>query len=154
MKNYVCGICGKEYDNFVPYMACVSKCGEELLQKQKEEDEIKRREEVNAYLNRIKEAEKYLKDVKEEFKKKYPVEYDLNFGSSCNSCGECNCGKHEEKHTDEKDVSSVQVSIIDDGKGEPKVDARVNGKKVENRALDKLFEDPNTRYIAKMLGIL
>lgn len=160
MKKYVCSICGKEYDNLTAYMACVSKCGEILIQEQREEEQKKRLEEVNAGLNRIKEAEKYLKEVKEEFKKKFPKEYDLNFGVSCDACESRDCekttvktGLDKDKNTNEKDVSSIEVDYVDDGKGEPKVDIKINGKKDKN-LLNALLEDPDTRYIAKMLGIL
>lgn len=166
MQNYVCGICGKEYDNFVPYMECVSKCGEILLQEQKEAERQKRMEEVNAYINRIKEAEKYLKEIKEEFEKKYPREYSLNFdlnAVSCDTCKSRDCekitvksGLDKDKNANEKDLSSrsIAISVINDGKGEPKVDARVNGQKVDDDTLSKLFKDPGTRYISKLLEIM
>lgn len=154
MTKFVCSICGKEYDNLTAYMACVSKCGEALLQKQKEAEQKKRLEEVNAGLNRIKEAEKYLKDVKEEFKNKFPKEYDLNFGVSCDACESRDCEKTTVKSgIDKKDVSLVELSYVDDGNGKPKFDAKVNGKNVDNDSLSKLIDDPYMNYIAKMLKL-
>lgn len=161
MKKYVCSICGNEYDNLTAYMACVSKCGETLIQEQKEEEQKKRLEEVNAGLNRIKEAEKYLAEVKKDFKDKFPKEYELNFeAASCDACKSRDCekttvkvGLDEDKNANEKDVSfdTIAVSVVDDGNGKPKINARVNGKKVDNDKISKLFEDPFMNHIAKML---
>lgn len=162
MKNYVCGICGKEYDNLTSYMACVSKCGEEVLLREREEKQKKRAEELNADINGVKQAKVYYEQKLKEFKEKHPEEYELNFGSedvSCDTCKSCDCDKVKtNKKEDKKAVSfdTLSVSIVDDGNGEPKFDARINGKKVEEDKLRKLFDDadPDTKHFAKLLRIL
>ena len=150
-KKYVCSICGKEYDNLTAYMACVSKCGEIILQEQKEAEQKKRLEEVNAYLNRIKEAEKYLADIKKEFKNKFPEEYELNFPKK-ESC-KCNCHSESDLTKPEEQFKDISISYVDNGKDKPQLSAKVNGEKVDENSLSKLFKDPDTQYIARMLGI-
>ena len=161
-EKYVCSICEKGYDNLTSYMACVSKCGEKILQEQKEAEQKKYLEEVNAYLNKIKAAEKYLKEVQDEFKKKFPKEFELNFGKNVCSCDShtCNC-KSESDLTNpnpnpkEKErFKDISLSYVDNGKDKPKLSAKVNGVKVDDDSINKLFDDPDTRYIAKLLGII
>ena len=139
---FICNICGKDHNDLNDYASCVSTCYEKKI----------REKETKIALNELKQAKAYYEQKLKEFKEKYPKEYDLNFGEnvSCESCKSYDC---EEKTSDDL-FNTIAVSITDDGDGKPKVDARVNGKKVDDDTLSKLFDDPDTRYIAKMLGIL
>lgn len=78
MKNYICGICGKEHIELDSYLKCVAKCGEVI----KEEENKKRMNEINAAINRVKQAKVYYEEQLASFKEKYPEEYELNFGKS------------------------------------------------------------------------
>ena len=155
-KKYVCSICGKGYDDLALYVDCVKNCGYELekkLKKEKEEaakreaESKKRAEEVNAALNGVKQAKAYLEQKMNEFKEKYPEEYRMNFGAT-----ECDCD-----NVSEKQVKRVEVSVKSDGKGKPVVNATINGKNAGSEEVDKylnkLLEDTDTNWIAKMLGL-
>ena len=146
-ERYTCGICGKQHIGLDEYLKCVSSCGEKTKKEQKEAAEKKRIEELNASLNRVKQARAYFEQQLKEFKDKYPEEYNLNFEN-------CSCNSHKDCGTKDTNdyFQKIEVKVVDDGKGKPKVDAKVNGKKDEN--LEKLFADPDAKYIAKMLGIL
>lgn len=145
MKKYVCGICGSEYTNLDGYMNCVAACG-------KKAKESKHMEEVNAGLNKIKAAKEYYEQQLEAFKEKFPKEYELNFG---NKKAESKVDtKSNKSNTEVPSFHKVEVKMSDDGKGKPVIDAKVNGKKVDDESLEKLFEDPDTKYLAKLLGIM
>ena len=150
MKNYVCGICGSEYESLDAYLECVAKCGETLKAEQKAEAEKKRLEEVNAAINRVKEAKKYYEEQLAKFKKEYPTEYELNFGKTESVCPH-DCKGNIEPETK---AETIELTYEDNGKDKPKLSAKVNGKRVDEKTLDNLFSDPDTRYIAKMLGLL
>ena len=77
---YKCAICGNEYNGLDEYMECVKQCGAKLKEKEEAEKTQKRMEEINAALNRVKQAKTYFENQLAQFKEKYPVEYDLNFG--------------------------------------------------------------------------
>ena len=146
-EKYVCGICGTEYNTLDLYLDCVSQCGEKLKKEREEAENKKRLEELNAALNGVKQAKEYYEQRLEEFKEKYPEEYKLNFASEgCH--GDCKC-KSNEKDSPKK----IEVKMTNDGK-ESKIDAKVNGKKVDDDYIKKLFDDPETRYFAKMLGLI
>lgn len=160
-NNYICNVCGSEYDNLDGYLACVTKC----VETKKNDEKVKK---VNAYLNEIKKTENHLSEVKDNFKKEYPDEFYLNFGTQedtckcddeCNDCDrDCHCESSavskESKPSKENNLSTMELSYMDNGKDKPTLSAKVNGKKVEYDAINKLFVDPDTRYIAKMLGII
>ena len=153
MKNYVCGICKKQHDSLDAYMECVSKCGETLKAEQKAEAEKERLAKLNADLNKIKEAKKYYDGLLENFKEEYPEEYKLNFGEKHNcSKGTCKCSDNKSK-PDVK-TETIELSYKDNGKDKPKMSAKVNGKDVTDESLAALFDDPDCRYIAKMLGLI
>lgn len=142
-EKYVCGICGKSYTDLDEYLDCVSKCGEKF----KKERENKRLEEINAAINGVKQAKIYYEQKLKEFKEKYPEEYDMNFGSeSSNDC--------DAKAVKREDIGKIEIRATSDGNGKPKIDARINDKKVETEVINKLFEDPDTKYIAKLLGLV
>lgn len=156
MSVYVCNVCGSQYDNLDGYLACVTKCVETKKNYEKEKK-------VNSYLDEIKKAEKYLSEVKGKFKKEYPNEFYLHFDTEeceCNSDG-CNCHSDvkktnisESKTSKANDLSTMEISYLNNGKDKPTLSAKVNGKKVENDAVNKLFNDPDTKYLAKILGII
>jgi hypothetical protein len=157
MKNYVCGICGKKYESLDYYMDCVSKCGEKLKAEQKAEAEKERLEKVNAALNRIKEAKKYWEGQLDKFKEEYPEEYELNFGdidtynfkdvNDCTPDDKSNC----KGYVFNPETKSVKVMCEKKNDEEPVIKMKVNGKDV---SAEKLFEDPDCRYIAKLLGLV
>ena len=122
---YVCEICKNEHSDVISYINCVTACGEKLKKEREEAEAKKYIEEVNAALNRIKEAEKYLKEVKKEFKEKYPREYELNFGENM-------------KSPDYEKVKAVSKDEVEK----------------DNGTLEDLLNDPHTRYLARMLGLL
>lgn len=149
MSNFVCGICATEHNNLSDYMACVAQCGAQVKAAQKAEEEKKRLEKMNAALNGVKQAKKYYEELLEKFKKEYPEEYKLNFGEKHNcSNGTCKCSDNKSKS------ESVVFSYERDGKNKPKMTAKVNGKDVTDRTLESLLDDPETRYIAKILGLI
>ena len=158
-KRYTCGICGKESIGLEAYLKCVSTCGEKIKKEQKEQEEKKRLEEVNAALNRVKQAKAYFEQQLKEFEEKYPEEYKMNFAEDteeCDICGDdcdCSCAS---KLADKEAYKNESISFTykDDGKNKPELSATINGKKVSDDALVKLFEDPDAKYLAKLLGIL
>lgn len=147
-EKYVCGLCGKTHTDLDEYMNCVLKCGEKLKELEKEEKEKKRLIELNSALNGVKQAKDYYEQKLNEFKEKYPEEYELNFGSEdCH--GNCKCKSNEKENTSKK----VEVKITNDGKGS-KIDASINGKKVDDEIIKELSTDPEIEFFAKMLGLL
>lgn len=128
-EKYVCGICGTAYSDLDDYLNCVSKCGEKLK-------ENKHLEEVNAALNGVKQAKNYYEQKLDEFKQKYPKEYAVNFGTG----------------SDKKITSkSVEVSYENNGKDKPKMSAKVDGKEKD---IKTLLNDPETKFIAQLLGLI
>lgn len=150
MNNFTCGICGKQYDNLNAYMECVAKCGETMLAAQKAEEERERLAKLNADLNKVKAAKAYFEEIAAKFKEDYPEEYELNFGKD--KC-ECECSKAKDIQSDIK-TESIEVSFEDDGKGKPKMVAKVNGKEVEDDIINELMNDPDMKYITRLLRIL
>ena len=158
-EKYVCSICEKEYNNLDDYLKCVSTCGTKLKKEQEAEIAKKYAEEVNAAINKVKSAKDYYEQQLKEFKEKYPNEYKLNFGKHTCSCNShtCNCKNESDsikQDTEKESFKDISFSYVDDGKDKPKLSARVNGVKVDDDSINKLFDDPDTRYIAKMLGII
>lgn len=144
---YVCGICGASHYELDEYLACVSKCGETLKAKQKAEAEKERLEKVNAALNKIKEAKKYYEDQLAKFEEEYPEEYKINFSSK----DTCKCSNDCKNNSSDSKEKSVKILCEKKSDEDPKIRMRVNGKDV---SAEKLFEDPDCRYIAKMLGLI
>ena len=134
-------------------MISLSELGEKLKKEREAEEAKKLAEEINAAINKVKAAEKYLEEVKREFKEKYPKEYELNFvPDSDKTMSE---EEYKKLTSETRDNSkSIAISYEDNGKDEPKVSARVNGKKVDNASLDELFKDKEIYNLAKMLGIV
>ena len=161
MKTYKCDICGKEHAELNAYLSCVFKCGSELQTKMKKEEE--RLKKMNEALSKVKEAKEIFEKKLNEFKNEYPEAYKLNFESNgccdhdscddcCDGCGECkdecDCNK------DHCDTESFEFEYFDNGKDKPKMSAKVNGKDASNDILKMMEENPDTKYIAKLLGIL
>lgn len=155
-KNYVCGLCGKTHYELDEYLACVAKCGAELKAREEAEAKQKHLEEVNSALNGIKEAKKYYEDLMAKFKMNFPEEYILNFGhldtekcgSECKDCGN-NCS--DRKSEPKQQSTSKSFMYKSNGEDKPTIKAKVNAKDV---TLEKLFEDEDCKYLAKLLGIL
>ena len=158
MKEFVCSICGACYDNLTEYMNCVSACYEKA---QKD----KRTKEINAFIKDIKSLRQELEILEDEFCMKYPKEYELNFGEvtyneaacgdDCNECPHCeSCEDSECACTDSLNdfLKSIEVSFVNNGK-DKKVDAKINGKKVDNDILKEISKDPEIGFLVKMLGI-
>lgn len=142
-KRYTCGICGKEHIGLDAYLECVTKCGEKLKKEREDEKAKKYLEEVNVALNGVKQAKIYYEQKLKEFKERYPEEYKLNFEGIATN--EKNASKTE----------SVEFSYKDDGKGKPKISAKVNGEEIKEKdILSKLESDPDVKFIAELLGIL
>lgn len=165
MQNkYVCSICGKTHYDLGEYVDCVTRCSEQLKKVQKDAEEKKRLEELNAALNRVKQAQVYFEQQLNEFKEKYPREYELNFvenyNDSCNcdsnsTCSKCyKDGSKTEAFNASDLFQTIEVEVKDDGKGNPTIDAKINGEKVKDEQLKNLLDDPETQFIAKMLGLL
>lgn len=74
---FVCGICGKTINDLDEYVAHVKECGAKL----KAEKDQKALAELNAAINKVKAAKTYYEQCLQEFKEKYPNEYELNFGT-------------------------------------------------------------------------
>ena len=154
-KKYVCGICEKEHVDLVQYMKCVSTCGEKLKKEQEEIELKKRAEELNIAISKVKAARSYYEQQLNEFKEKYPEEYELNFGKHVCSCDDsCSCKSESDLTQPEEQFKDISISYVDNGKDKPQLSAKVNGTKVDENSLSKLFKDPDTQYIARMLGIL
>ena len=146
-EKYVCGICGTEYTVLNLYLDCVSQCGEKAKKEREEAENKKRLNELNIALHDVKQAKEYYEQRLEEFKEKYPEEYELNFASEgCH--GDCKC-KSNEKDSPKK----IEVKMTNDGK-ESKIDAKVNGEKVNDDSIKKLFDDPQIKYLSRMLGLI
>ena len=159
MEKYKCGICEKTYNDLEEYLLCVSKCGEKAKKKIEEERNKKYLEELNKDLNAVKQAKTYYEEQLNKFKEKYPKEYEMNFAHTCS--GDCKCHETESEKTSKVEKKKPKVkeetfefSYNNNGKDTPKMSAKVNGKKVDDDALKKLFADPDTNYLAKMLGIM
>jgi predicted nucleic acid-binding Zn ribbon protein len=150
---FTCAICGTEYETLEDYMACVSECGEIMKAKQKAEDEKKRLEKMNTSLNRVKEAKKYFEEQLAKFEKEYPEEYKLNFGKNDKCSNDtCKCSKADIKSDIKTDT--IELSYEGNGKDKPKINCKINGKDADDETLDDLLNDPETKYIAKMLGLI
>lgn len=154
-KEYVCSICGNDYNDLDVYLKCVSTCGAKL--KKEQEEAKKRAEELNAALNRVKQAKTYYEQQLKDFKERYPEEYKLNF--SDNNCkgtcsGTCSCGNNDDLNKNQKEpLEYLTFTYTDDGKGNPKMSASINGEKVDSNTISNLFNDPEMNHIAKMLGL-
>lgn len=158
MKNYVCSICGMEYFSLDEYLSCVSKCGNDLKEKQKAEAEKERLEKLNAALNAVKQAKKYYEEQLTKFKEEYPTEYELNFGKTedhkC-KCSEKSESKYVKNTCDSKTkTDKIEISYEENGKDKPKMTAIINGKDVTGEAIDTLLKDPECRHIVELLGLL
>jgi DNA repair exonuclease SbcCD ATPase subunit len=174
MENkYVCSICGKTHYDLEEYVDCVTRCSEKLKEYEEKEKEQKRLQEMNAALNKVKQAKEYYEQQLNEFEEKYPEEYKLNFAKEydtqdcdnecgdsvgddkCDKCDVCD-GKclYETKDEDAEKPDFFEFLYKDEGNGKPEMSAKINGKKVSDDAIQKLFKDPDTKYLAQLLGIL
>ena len=141
MKEYVCNICGKVYYDVDSYFDCVSNCRKSL----KAEEKQKRLEEINAALNKVKQAKAYYEEQLALFKTKYPEEYDFNFGTTQEDDWLADFTKDESPNR-------IMLSCESDGKGRPVLKA--NGRQVSDEFVKDLFDDPEMKYIGKMLGLI
>ena len=150
MKSYVCGICGTEHFDMDSYAKCVTTCTAETKAKLEAEAKQKRMEEVNAALNKVKQAKAYYEEQLALFETKYPEEYKMNFGAR-----NTDKAKHDElnawleEFTSDKKPLMTTVSYEDKGDGKPTI--KVNGEKITDK---NLVNDPQTRWIAEMLGLV
>ena len=154
-ENFICNICGSKHTDLTSYMKCVNSCYEKVKKEEKEAEAKKRAEEINVALNGIKQAKAYYEQKLNEFKEKYPAEYEMNFGSNDKSCscgGNCKC--EEDPLKVENKMKDIAISYENNGKDEPKFSARVNGKKVDDAHVKTLLDDPEVDWIAKMLGLV
>ena len=78
---FKCGICGKEFDDIEEYLTHVSNCAVKKKEDEskKKEETLKKAKEVNEFVENIKKCESQLESLKDEFAKKYPKEYEMNF---------------------------------------------------------------------------
>ena len=159
MEKYKCGICETSYNDLEDYLLCVARCGEKEKKRIEEEKNKKYLEKLNKDLNAVKSAKTYYEEQLNKFKEKYPKEYEVNFAHTCS--GDCKCHETETSKTEKSDKKKPKVkeetfefSYNNNGKDAPKMSAKVNGKKVDDDALQKLFADPETNYLARVLGIL
>lgn len=158
-ERYTCGFCGATHDNADDYFKCVSSCRDILKKQIEEEKQQKYLEELNADINRVKQAEKYYKEKLEEFKLKYPKEYELNFSPTCSS--DCTCHKEKtETYVNEDNLpnwttqsNSLEFSYENNGKDEPKMSAKVNGKEVDDDIIRRLLIHPDVNDLARILRI-
>lgn len=149
-KTYTCGICGQKFDEVLEYGTHVSKCVERLKKKEEAEKEQKRMEELNAALNRVKEAKKYFEDQLDQFKEKYPEEYELNFVTKKKFNIDKDV-KSEKVKKENYNPESIKILYSKKNDEKPDIHAKVNGKDVE---LDELFTDPDVKSLCKLLGII
>lgn len=176
--NFKCSICGKEYDDLTSYMNCVNFC----VKKEQKKDELKRLVDgVKDALDTVNKSKDYLKYRLDEFKEKFPEEYNeyyptLMSVNECDNCNECDCDDCGEKewvcdedcdnckckeengcYEEEKENEEKSFFVeIDSSKGKPKIKATVNGKPVGEDVAMKLFlrKNPEVKRLAKTLGIL
>lgn len=150
-EKYVCGLCGRTHTDLDEYINCVTRCGNKLKEIEKEEKEKKRLEELNAALNGVKQAKIYYEQKLNEFKEKYPEEYDLNFATES-----CTCSSNCKDFNEEKDnkTERLEVKVITDSDGKPKIDAKINGKKIDDKTLKDLSIDPEINFLARMFGLI
>lgn len=141
MKTYTCGVCGTEHVNVNDYAICVSKCVEELKQKQEAEKKRKRLEEVNAALNKLKAAKAYYEEQLDIFKEKYPEEYKLNFGA---------IDTEEDVNLKKKESKRSTISIGDSVKNKPINRVIINGK---DATPETLFTEDDWEYFAKLFKL-
>lgn len=123
MDKFVCGICGKSYNNLSDYVKCVSDCYENQQVKLEKEKQLK---EINAYISEIKSKENILKKLANEIKQlkegmhhKYPKEFELNFGTEdcCeidtsdylnkNKSSASNCNIKKKQETNKDDIETL-----------------------------------------------
>ena len=162
MENkYVCSICGKTHYDLEEYVACVTRCSEKLKEYEEKQKEQKRLQELNAALNKVKQAKEYYEQQLNEFEEKYPEEYELNFASekcdadACDKCDVCD-GKclYETKDESTEKPDFFEFLYKDEGNGKPEMSAKINGKKVSDDYIKEMLKDPDTKYLAQLLGIL
>lgn len=127
-EKYVCDLCGKTHYELDGYVKCVVECGEKLKKLEEEEKNKKYLEELNAAINGVKQAKVYYEQKLNEFKEKYPAEYELNFASeSCDCPSDC--------------------------KGHCSDDDKKDNMKTKTFELKKLSDDQAVRFLAEMLGL-
>ena len=143
MKNYTCGICGKEHFSLEGYLHCVFTCGTEEKAKMEREEKQKRMEEVNAALNKVKQAKAHYEEQLASFKAKYPEEYKMNFVDKDIKNNDW------DEFLSKLEGASTKVSYEDRGDGNPII--KVNGEKITNK---NLANDPEMRWIVEMLGLV
>ena len=78
---FKCGICDKEFDEIEEYLTHVSNCAVKKKEDESnnKEETLKKAKEVNEFVESIKKCESQLESLKDEFAKKYPKEYEMNF---------------------------------------------------------------------------
>lgn len=130
-EKYVCDLCGKTHYELDEYVKCVVECGEKLKKLEEEEKNKKYLEELNAAINGVKQAKVYYEQKLNEFKEKYPKEYELNFATEG-----CSCPSDCKGHCSDEDLDNTEDST-----------------EVNNEMFKKLLEDPDIRFFARLLGL-
>lgn len=128
-EKYVCDLCGKTHYELDEYVKCVVECGEKLKKLEEEEKNKKYLEELNAAINGVKQAKVYYEQKLDEFKEKYPKEYELNFASEGCICPS-DCKGHCSDEDNKKDSMKSKTSEF-----------------------KKLSDDQAVRFLAEMLGL-
>lgn len=161
-EKYVCGFCGKTHYDMDAYFECVSSCRETLKKHLEEEKQAKYLEELNAAINSVKQAKKYYEEKLEEFKTKYPKEYEINFAETC-GCRSCDCYEEKtetyvdpdlDKVPDWAKSNSMEFSYENNGKDEPKMSAKLNGKELDDKVIAKLLSHPDVNCLAGLMNLL
>lgn len=108
---FKCGICGKEFDDIEEYLTHVSNCAVKKSEDEskKKEEELKKAKKVNEFVKNIKMLESQLKSMKDEFAKKYPKEYEMNFDDRV-----CSCEKEPKKESFYGSINGKECSDMDE----------------------------------------
>ena len=108
---FKCGICGKEFDDIEEYLTHVSNCAVKKNEDEskKKEEELKKAKEINEFVENIKILESQLKSMKDEFAKKYPKEYEMNFDDRV-----CSCEKEPKKESFYGSINGKEYSDVEE----------------------------------------
>lgn len=145
---YKCDLCKTEHHNLDDYLKCVASCGAATKAKLEAEEKQKRLEEINIALNKVKQAKAYYEEQLKLFETKYPEEFKMNFGVR-DTEKNANTKNDWDEFVSKLDNTGTTVSYLDKGDGNPTI--KVNGEKITAK---NLANDPETRWIAEMLGLV
>lgn len=88
-----CSLCEEMFldEDFLQYGEHVTKC----VQQKKKETEALNVKKMNEQLEELKRMKGCYEGMRDDFKKKYPDVYALNFKDDCSCNGNCSCGSHD-----------------------------------------------------------